>query len=643
MIDLSMLNDSQRAAVEWRNEPLLVLAGPGSGKTKVLTMRVAKLLDESVGQNFRILALTFTTKAAREMRSRVESLVPNEMSRVRMTTFHSYAAEILQQYGSNAGIRPDFQILTNDSDRKALLQDVLYSVNKKYFGVVPDYLTVDRLLPIVDQLLERCVSCESVLQTLKATGVENAELIAELYCGYRGELRERNYLDFPSLIIEALELLVKFPRLAAFIRRVYKHVLVDEFQDTNLSQYELLKKIVAPQPETLFVVADDDQIIYQWNGASPERLRALRADFNMEVRQLPENYRCPPKVIELANQLIRHNQDRSEKAPLRAMKSETDDKNVVRVQSFDDFDEEADWVAQDILGRPKLEQAKCVVLARTKRMLDEVSSCMVKRGLEVYVGARKDEFVSAPLRMLYAILRLANSSSDKTALSNLCKAFQEISGIIIDVAQLETRATAGNKDAIRVWMEDVARMAPGESSTRWFVKDSVGAFMQSPSSYEGLARALFSWYEGLVGSINPDDNNVYNEEKQTWNDICIDIAKQHTGEQLGLYQFMHALDLHSKVSPKRDSAIPCFTIHTSKGMEFEHVYLIGMVEDQLPSWGAVKKGPSSPEIQEERRDCFVAITRAQQSLTMTYSNVLWGWRKKPSRFLREMGCLGEMG
>ena len=643
MVDLSILNDSQREAVEWQNGPLLVLAGPGSGKTKVLTTRVVRLLEKSQGQNFRILALTFTNKAAGEMRSRVETKVPDEMSRVRLTTFHSYAAEILQQYGSNAGIRPDFQILTNESDRKALLQDVLLAVNKESFGAVAEYFTADRLLPLIDQLLERCVSCESVLQTLKATGVENAELIAELYCGYRGELRERNSLDFPSLIIEALELLDKFPKLATFIRRVYTHVLIDEFQDTNLSQYKLLKKIVTPNPETLFVVADDDQIIYQWNGASPERLRSLRADFNMSVRQLPENYRCPPRVIELANQLIQHNQDRAEKAPLRAMKSETDDENVVRVQGFSDFEEEVDWVAQDVLGRPKHEQAKCVVLARTKRMLDEVSSCMAKRGLEVYVGARKDEFVSAPLRMLYAILRLVNSSSDKSALSNLCKAFQEISGVVIDVTQLDARATAGNKGAIWVWMEDVAGVAPGDSSTRAFVKDTVVAFVQNPSSYESLARALFAWYEGLVGSINPDEINVYNEEKQTWNDICIDIAKQHTGEQLGLYQFMHALDLHSKVSPKRDGAIPCFTIHTSKGMEIGHVYLIGMVEDQLPSWGAVKKGPSSPEIQEERRDCFVAITRAQQSLTMTYSNALWGWRKKPSRFLREMGCLGEMG
>ena len=129
MVDLSILNDSQREAVEWKNGPLLVLAGPGSGKTKVLTTRVVRLLEKSQGQNFRILALTFTNKAAGEMRSRVETQVPDEMSRVRLTTFHSYAAEILQQYGSNAGIRPDFQILTNESDRKALLQDVLLAVN----------------------------------------------------------------------------------------------------------------------------------------------------------------------------------------------------------------------------------------------------------------------------------------------------------------------------------------------------------------------------------------------------------------------------------------------------------------------------------------------------------------------------------
>ena len=642
MIDISMLNESQRAAVEWRNEPLLVLAGPGSGKTRVLTMRVAKLLDESAGQNFRILALTFTNKAAGEMRSRVESLVPNEMSRVRMTTFHSYAAEILQQYGSNAGIRPDFQILTNEADRKALLQDVLYTAIKGSPAAVPEYLTVDRLLPLVNQLLERCVSGEDVLAELQSAKVENAELIAQIYCAYRKSLKERNALDFPSLIMEALELLKKFPKLTTFIRRVYKHVLIDEFQDTNLSQYKLLKEIVTPDPKTLFVVADDDQIIYQWNGASPERLRSLQNDFNMRVRQLPENYRCPPHVVELANRLIQHNQNRSEKDPLRAMKSLTDE-DVVRVRGFDDFDDEISWVAQDILERPECERTRCVVLARTKRMLDEIGECMMKKGLDAYVGARKDEFVSAPMRMLYSILRLANSNSDKAALANLIKAFHEVVGTDVDLAQIVTSAESGNKDLIRAWMENVASMASCDSETRDFVGVKVEAFLKNTSSFEVFAGKLFDWYESKVEMTESEESSIYNEEKRTWNEIFIDISKQHVGEDIGLYQFMHELDLRSKVPARREGARPCFTIHTSKGMEFGHVYLIGMVEDQLPSWGAVRKGDSSSEIQEERRDCFVAITRAQQSLTMTYSNALWGWRKKPSRFLREMGCLGEMG
>src|SRR4051812_38653194 len=281
LIDVSSLNENQRQAVLWDHGPLLVLAGPGSGKTRVLTFRIARILEQSEGKHFRILALTFTNKAAAEMRSRVEKLVPRELGRVRLTTFHSYAAELLQQHGSHVSLRPDFQILSNDADREALLDDVLGQLRRNLAFSLPEHFKAAQLLPAVTRLLDRCVPPDQAEVVLQQSNVENAIPLARVYAAYRDALRRTNSLDFPSLIAESLDLLNNFPFLVRHIRKVYKHVLVDEFQDTNHTQYQILSLIAQPDPSTLFVMADDDQIIYQWNGASPKRIQALRDDFGV--------------------------------------------------------------------------------------------------------------------------------------------------------------------------------------------------------------------------------------------------------------------------------------------------------------------------------------------------------------------------
>ncbi|MBM1004345.1 MAG: UvrD-helicase domain-containing protein, partial [Desulfofustis sp. PB-SRB1] len=246
MIDLSSLNENQREAVLWDKGPLLVLAGPGSGKTRVLTSRIARILEQSAGQYFRILALTFTNKAAAEMRGRVEELVPRELGRIRLTTFHSYAAELLQQHGNHLSFRPDFQILSNDSDREALLDDVLGQIRKGLTYSLPDHFTAAQLLPAITRLLEQCVPPDQAEGLLQQANVENAMPLARVYAAYREALRRTNSLDFPSLIAESLDLLSKFPFLIKHVRKVYKHILVDEFQDTNHTQYQILSLIARP-------------------------------------------------------------------------------------------------------------------------------------------------------------------------------------------------------------------------------------------------------------------------------------------------------------------------------------------------------------------------------------------------------------
>lgn len=638
MIDISSLNENQREAVMWDKGPLLVLAGPGSGKTRVLTYRIARILEESEGQHFRVLALTFTNKAAAEMRGRVEELMPGELGRVRLTTFHSYAAELLQQHGNHLEFRPDFQILSNNADREALLDDVLGQLRKDLAYTLPDHFKAAQLLPAVTRLLERCVSPDQVEMLLQQGNVENAVPLARVYTAYRDALRRTNSLDFPSLIAESLDLLSKFPFLVKHIRKVFKHILVDEFQDTNHSQYRILSLIARPDPSTLFVVADDDQIIYQWNGANPKRIQALRDDFGVSELQLPENYRCPPLVIELANALIERNLNRSAgKKPLKAVK-QGDSGDVLRIYHFNSVDEEAVWIAQDISQRNKKERVNCAVLARTKKLLDLAGRKLEEAGVPVYFAARKDEFKSAPLRMLHAILRLVNSREDKQSLARLSKAFYELEGISIELAPVLSRASADDKDLLRSWLDEVKHRNVLEERTRHLLEADIKPLLNS-LNYRVFADKLFEWAEARQASTQPDENafNEFEEEREVWKILLAEITKKFEGEDVSLHQLLHELDLTSKTPPKALEAVPCFTIHASKGMEFEHVYLMGMVEDQLPSWAAVKKGDNSLEMQEERRNCFVAITRAQESLTMTFSAQVFGWAKQPSRFLREMG------
>lgn len=638
MIDLSSLNENQREAVLWDKGPLLVLAGPGSGKTKVLTCRIARILEQSAGQHFRILALTFTNKAAAEMRGRVEELIPGQLSRIRLTTFHSYAAELLQQHGNHLSFRPDFQILSNDADREALLDDVLGGFHKDLANSLPNHFKAAQLLPAINRLLEQCIPRDQAEALLQESNVENATLLARVYAGYRDALRRTNSMDFPSLIAETLDLLSQHPFLVKHIRRVYTHILVDEFQDTNHTQYRILSLIAQPNPATLFVVADDDQIIYQWNGANPKRIQALREDFGVYELQLPENYRCPPLVIELANALIEKNLNRSAgKKPLKAVKQGKNG-DVVRVFHFSTVDNEAAWIAQDISQRSPEERKNCAVLARTKKLLDLGGRKLEEAGVPVYYATRKDEFKSAPLRMLHSILRLMNSMEDKQSLGRLSKAFYELEGISIELAPVLSRASADGKPLLRSWLDEVKHRDGVKEESRRLLEIEIKPLLNS-LNYQGFADKLLKWAEATLPTSHPDENTFseFGEEREVWKILLTEITKKFEGEDVGLHQLLHELDLTSKTRPKAPEAVPCFTIHASKGMEFGHVYLMGLVEDQLPSWAAVKKGDASLEMQEERRNCFVAITRAQESLTLTFSDQVFGWSKKPSRFLEEMG------
>ncbi len=633
-IDLSALNDNQRRAVAWNEGPLLVLAGPGSGKTRVLTYRIARLIEASPEQRYKILGLTFTNKAAAEMRERIEELVPDCSARTLLTTFHSFCADLLRQHGHHLGLRPDFTIMAQQGDCEALLEDAIEEVH-----ATDDY-KAERLLPLVARLLDLNVGVDEAQERLQRGGVDDSERLARIYAQYRRQLIQNNRLDFGALIAEALRLIETHAGVRKQIHRVYPHVCVDEFQDTNLSQYCVLRQLVNPATRNLFVVADDDQIIYQWNGASPERLNELREEFQMTVIQLPENYRCPPGVIEVANRLIVNNLGRSaDKEILVAHK--TAGKDVpIRIKHFPSLNEEARWVAHDIMKRPSTDRTKCAILSRTRKVLDPFIVALADAGISGFLSVRKNEFLTPPLEWMHAMLRLANARQDREQLRRACKAFYTLEGINLDVRDLVSAASAEDGDFLRAWQRAVLRREEIEPHTRTFVQDSVTGLCDR-LEFWGFVKAAFEWFSILraKAASAQERDEEYEQEKAVWHELVNEVVMQYGHDAITLHVLLQELDLRSKTPTPPAGAIPCFTIHASKGMEFGHVYLVALVEDQLPSWAAIKKGDDSHEMQEERRSCFVALTRAQESLTLSFSDEVFGWSKEPSRFLREMGLV----
>ena len=633
---LSSLNERQAAAVSWQDGPLLVLAGPGSGKTTVLTRRIGRMIQQSPDDHYRVLGLTFTNKAAAEMRARIEKLAPGSGNRVLLTTFHSFAGDLLRQHGHLLGLKPDFTILTQDGERIGLLDEAIADAGRSF--EVSEF-SGERLLPLINRLLENDVGDERVEKIVATLPEERRASVSAVYRAYKDKLIAANSLDFPSMISEAVRVLRTHAAVAKQIRRIYRYICVDEFQDTNFAQYSLLICLVASDSRNLFVVADDDQIIYQWNGASPARLEGLKRDFEMTVLQLPTNYRCPPAVIDIANKLIANNSTRTaNKDQLLAEKPATEDQGL-NLYHFQDFESEVAWVAQDISAKSASERERCVVLARTRKTLERAVEHLGNNGVTAYLANRKDEFVSAPLRWLHAALRLANSSNDREQTRRLTRAFFALEGLQIDPAGVTSAAEAFEGSALRSFLNLALERNELSDHTRKYLVSALPQLVER-LDFRSFCASTFEWFAGLPDQpflASSNDFSEFDDEKDVWEALVADIEAQFGKESVTLHMLLQELDLRSKTPPQPKEAVPCFTIHSSKGMEFGQVYLIAIVEDQLPSWAAVKKGAESPEMQEERRNCFVAITRTEDSLTLTYSDKVFGWQKAPSRFLREMG------
>ena len=628
MLNLESLNPNQRRAVDWNEGPLLVLAGPGAGKTRVLTTRVARLILESPDQRFRVLALTFTTKAADEMRNRAAEMLGSDAWRCRLTTFHGFATDVLRQHGSHLGLRPDFIILPQEEDRLSVLRDAMESTAG---AGIPPGATAKSVLPLIDHLLRDGQDGGESHAAPLPFATPGKEWVRPIYSNYLRLLIEANHLDFGALLVCCLRLFRERPRIARDYGVVYRFVCVDEYQDTNGVQDLVLRALYPDRNANLFVVADDDQTIYQWNGASPERLRRLQNDYGMQVVQLPESFRCPPAIVGLANSLIRHNVNRAPNRQPLVSAVDASTPRVMRVRRFADCTNEMSWVAADIKGRSR-DPGTCTVLARSTKLVRAAADALSGAGVPAYVVKRKAEFESPLLRFLHAALRLTNRPADRDQLAALCRAYRDLTGALVRPEDVEAESAIERDSLLAGFLSASSACA---NATALPLLDTLRRDLLERIKYSHFVANVLAWRDGQPSGVTGDDGtDEETEERNIWSSLTREI-RQQLGADPPLSQFLQQIDLRQKTAPPRATDVQCLTIHLVKGKEFQHVYLTGLAEEQFPSYQAVQGDPSAME--EERRACFVAITRVQRSLTLTHADSYFGWPKQPSRFLAEMG------
>lgn len=625
-ITLDMLNASQRQAANWGDGPLLVLAGPGSGKTAVLTLRIAHLVTKSPDESFRILGLTFTVKAAKEMRNRIRELTGEESRRIKLCTFHSFCTDLLRQHGSHLGLKPDFSVVTDDKDRVAILREMA----KDGRDYAQDLDDPEDLLKKIDTMFTHGITADELPEHFNVGQEDMCRALQDVFRGYLARLVQENQLDFGSMLHFTRELLALKPRIARQVRTVYQYVCVDEFQDTNLAQYRVLRLVAPDSASNLFVVADDDQIIFQWNGADPKRLEELKRDYCPQVIQLPENYRCPAEVVEIANQLIAHNPGRTS-ARLKGV-SQNQVEGSVRLEAFANFDCEIAGLISKVKPIPKNHRETCLVIARSNKLLVQVQAAMLKEGLKAEIVSRHQDFASPLVQLLYFALKLANSPDSRSLLNKLCSAATLVNDITVSAEEVSAKAKVEDLTQLHAFFFFAATSKALEPFATCG-QEHLCASLDYPSFVDACFE-LFDELNAASGAegVYPD----YVDDRQNWQRIAEDIRSSH-GEAVSLHIFLQEMDLSPKTKALSRDCVRLQTVHTAKGVEFDNVFVVGLAEEQFPTYFAVKKGNGA--VQEERRSCFVAITRSSKNLYLSYAREYFGWAKRPSRFLKEMGLL----
>jgi len=628
---LADLNPRQREAVEAPDGPLLIFAGAGSGKTRVLTYRIAHLIRSRRAYPGQILAVTFTNKAAREMRTRVEALLQLSAASIWMGTFHAMAVRLLRREAGAAGIDAHFQIY-DEVDRLGVVRKVMHDLRVDEKRWPPG--------SIVHAISQAKNELQGPREHARTVGSYFADLVNRVYERYDGYLAANDGLDFDDLILRAVRLLDGVPEVRERYQQRFRHVLVDEYQDTNHAQYVLIK-LLAGRHRNLCVVGDDDQSIYGWRGADVRNILSFETDYpDARVIKLEQNYRSTQTILDVAHQVIQENPHRAAKR----LWTENARGDKVMVAQFYDEQEEAQTVAAEVLAlvnRGQAALADIAVLYRTNAQSRAVEEVFVRRGIPYKLVGGLKFYERREVKDVLAYLRLIANPKDGASFARVVNVPRRKIGDKT-LAALEGYAALRQ---LALWdaLEDVEAI-PGIAPAAVHalvgfrsLLEELAALSQERPPGELLDEVVErSGYRTLVKDGSP-------EGEERWANVLElrGLASEYSGlpPQEGLQAFLEDAALNSDVDTldERAMGVTLITLHMVKGLEFPVVFLIGMEDGLFPHQRAFD---SPAALEEERRLCYVGITRAKRRLYFfhTFRRHLYGAAKLniPSRFLADI-------
>ena len=628
------LNIEQREATEHVDGPLLILAGAGSGKTRVLTHRIVYLIEEIGVNPWNILAITFTNKAAEEMRERVDRLVGFGADQIWVSTFHSACVRILRRHIDQIGFGTNFTIYDAD-DQKTVMKRILKRLNidtkqfsdKTFLNAISS--AKDELISVADYEID-------------AMGDFRKSLIAKVYREYQETLKASNALDFDDIIVKTVELFKTRPEVLGHYQNRFRYIMVDEYQDTNTAQFELIR-LLADRSRNLCVVGDDDQSIYKFRGANIRNILDFELHYpEAKVVKLEQNYRSTQNILDAANAVIANNMGRKAKA----LWTDHGPGSPVHFHQLENAYEEAEFLADDIMRHIRKDGATYgdfAILYRTNAQSRLLEERMVVEGIPYRVVGGVNFYSRAEIKDVLAYLKTIDNGQDEVALRRIINVPKRGIG----ATSLDKIATYAQTNAMTLFdaMCDVNRI-PGLGKAAGKINEFVNMILVLRAGRESygivdLISAVMERTNYAEYLIDQDEESASDRLSNIDELITKATGYEETHDEINLSEFLEEIALVTDLDSveNAENRVLLMTLHGAKGLEFPYVYLAGMEDGLFPSYMTISSGEAE-DLEEERRLAYVGITRAMQELTLTCakSRMIRGETQyNPiSRFVREI-------
>ena len=632
---LDELNEPQRQAVMATDGPLLILAGAGSGKTRVLTHRTAYLIEECGVNPYNIMAITFTNKAAGEMRERIDQMVGYGSESIWVCTFHSTCVRILRRYIDRLGFGTNFTIYDSD-DQKTLMKDICkrLEIDTKMYK---EKMFLSAISSAKDELIDP-IEFET-----RAAGDYVKRKQAQVYREYQQALKQNNALDFDDLIMKTVELFKLDKEVLASYQDRFRYIMVDEYQDTNTAQFELIR-LLALKYQNLCVVGDDDQSIYKFRGANIYNILNFEHHFpDATVIKLEQNYRSTQNILDAANAVIANNQGRKEKR----LWTDNGAGDKITFEQLDTAAEEADFVARDIARRVRkgeYQYKDCAILYRTNAQSRLFEERFITANIPYKIFGGVNFYARKEVKDLLAYLKTIDNGQDDLAVRR-----------IINIPKRGIGAASINKVALYAQEQEisfydalcVAEQVPGLGKAAAKIRPFV-LFIQSMKAKAKLLSVADLLQEviettGYVRELEAEGTDEAEARIENIDELISKAVDYAEGEEAPtLNGFLENVALVADIDSFDENSdyVVLMTLHSAKGLEFPNVYLAGLEDGLFPSYMSITSDNSQAEIEEERRLAYVGITRAKKNLTITSARVrmVRGQTQygKVSRFVREI-------